>query len=341
MKKWKTDYLIKGLMLWMLVFLSTYATSQTPEKQFTFAVGWGVDTSQTLNRQIAEFVEGYINEFANCNTASELDRFWHKPKVIKDSLFDQGLDFLTRGGSIGSFMNAHDAILTSISPLRDSVFKASVVFLTKDDYPNSGRSKFRAIYEYNVDISKGGYYFINNIDLFMYDAIKTTDKGVTYYYRDTSHFLKSDANKTALLIETFYEKFPNSSAPQFDFIICKDVAELGWCLNLTHSHNVMTTGVASNPNSFLLSAKGSAYYPHETIHVIAPNYIPGFLWEGFATYFGGSGGENYAEFINSDTRLTEETITHFVEEKYYDWYYHYVFGALLCDYVFNDIAVKD
>ena len=115
--------------------------------------------------------------------------------------------------------------------------------------------------------------------------------------------------------------------------------ELGLNFNLQFSYTARTTGVASNKDRFLISALNSAYYGHETIHIWAPKKTPGFLWEGLATYFGGGQNSTYREFIAKDDRLDSEKIKQIINGEDIPWYYNYVFGSLLMDFLINDIHV--
>jgi hypothetical protein len=321
----------------LLCIISSSSFGQDKVKQLH--LNYAVTMANSVDSTVVSFIEDYLNEFSIAQSMGSLDRYWSRPLIVHDSIYDLGLQFLTRGYELNSFLDNHDAILLEISWLSDSICKGSVLFMRNQNTTVDDRGKIRAIYEYNVFIQNGKPIFINNIDLFLKTAKKKTCDNVNYYYQDRGSFSRKDAMLTKRLSQEF-SKYFDPLKGDFDFIICRDMKELGNCLNFQTSYMVKTTGMASNPNHFLISALNSAYYPHESVHIMAPITTPGFLWEGLATYFGGSQDMSYKEFINNDDRLSEEIITKTIENEKVEWYYNYVFGALLCEYLFNAIEVS-
>ncbi len=322
----------------LLITLFSTTVCASAQIQNNLSLNWAVANNTPSDALVISYVNDYLNAFSKSKDTKTLDKYWIKPILVADSGFDLGLEFLIRGFEVNDFMNHHQAILLTTNWLPDSICKASVLFLRTDSLPLNDRGKVRAIYEYNVKINNGQPRFINNLDLFIQSAHNRSFRGVDYYYQNKKCFKLKDAKKTSILAKKFKVYFDPDNEP-FTLIICQNKHELGLNFNFQFTYTARTSGVATKKDRYLISALNSAYYGHETIHIWAPQTTPGFLWEGLATYFGGGQNLTYEEFIREDDRLDTSTIKEIIYKEEINWYYTYVFGSLLTDFLINDLDI--
>ncbi|MDZ7615195.1 MAG: hypothetical protein U5K51_16980 [Flavobacteriaceae bacterium] len=104
---------------------------------------------------------------------------------------------------------------------------------------------------------------------------------------------------------------------------------------MTFSFAGYTTGIGLNEKRILLSGFGSAYYPHEFIHLILPDFDRhALIEEGFATWKGGQGGKTFEEsaklFANELAKNDAVAFSDVLDRKWGSQYAAFYRQVLFC-----------
>jgi hypothetical protein len=159
---------------------------------------------------------------------------------------------------------------------------------------------------------------------------------ITFIYPPHHKFNEELATKAILFCNEISAEFQFPEWKPFCFYITDSGDELGKLLNFDFFFAGYTTGIGMNDNRMLLSGLGSAYYPHEFIHLIIPKQERHWIIEeGFATWKGGTMGKTFNEVavtlanqidVNDSITFTD------VLNKKWGWQYaaFYTTGAIFC-----------
>jgi hypothetical protein len=147
----------------------------------------------------------------------------------------------------------------------------------------------------------GKYYFIEGLGYRVRSFNQRTLNGLTFYYSPQSAVDTSAEQKVVDYNQQLANYF--GSAPRnLRVIVCKDLKDyanlMGEDYNAYLNLDRQTGGRAMPDEDLFISANGSAYYPHELVHIYTAAFDPHpFFDEGMATYLGGSGGISLVDHL--------------------------------------------
>lgn len=171
---------------------------------------------------------------------------------------------------------------------------------------------------YNFLVNKD-YQFENIFDNQFDTFTKKKVKNLTFYYKNSKLFHKEDVKKALKFNKQMADFF---EIPEIDFscfifdnyLEQKQLRGFDYDIDMRVGDEI--GGVAFPAQKGIFSGNGTAYYPHEIVHLYTYQKAKNknsFIDEGIATYFGGTGGLHFSEimqdlyafFSNKDFNLYE------------------------------------
>jgi hypothetical protein len=154
------------------------------------------------------------------------------------------------------------------------------------------------------------------------------------YYSDSLNTLNEEF--IAKLCSLFNFKTPNN----IEIFAVDGVHELGKLLGYDYYIYGYASGRAIN--NLILSGNKSVYYPHEIAHQVLPknkqrNHL---LEEGFATYYGGTGGVPYQQKVKEFSKKYTDLKLSFETAATGEQLNNYPLGAIIVDIMVNDFGYK-
>ncbi|MDO4764333.1 MAG: hypothetical protein Q4A00_08150 [Flavobacteriaceae bacterium] len=196
---------------------------------------------------------------------------------------------------------------------------------------------------YNFLVNKD-YQFENMFDNHFDTFTKRKIKNLTFYYKNSKLFRKEDVKKALKFNKQMAEFF---DLPEIDFscFIFDNYFEQkhlrGFDFDTDMRVGSEKGGMAFPYLKVIFSGNGTAYYPHEIVHLYTrqkAKHKNSYLDEGIAVYFGGSGGLYFPQIMRelySFLQQTDIDIYQIIEANdnlfvKTDIDFHYAFAALLC-----------
>lgn len=179
---------------------------------------------------------------------------------------------------------------------------------------------------------------------------------ITYYIHPTHQFDEKDATRMNDFNEEIAKMF--KVAPiSFDYFLSSYSREIVRLLGYDYMSKIyipgQTGGVADIQNRIVYAGNNSAYYAHELVHIYTHELFPDanhfWLNEGFATYLGGSGGndldwhtEKLKAYIleNPDFEISLSELRGYIPNGEHHTEFRYVIGGLVCKKVFEKHGMK-
>ncbi|MFK8275193.1 hypothetical protein ACI76Y_05860 [Capnocytophaga cynodegmi] len=284
-------------------------------------------------REEQEIILSLIDAYFSKNLSlQEKTTFW---KVPKNSVFLRSYDlsWIQQEASIRG-----DYIPTILSMLYiDEKYQIRIAWVgntSEDD---------KILATYNFLVNKD-YQFENMFDN-QFDTFKKRKiKNLTFYYKNSKLFRKEDVKKALKFNKEMADFF---ELPEIDFscFIFDNYFEQkklrGFDFDTDMRVGREKGGVVFPYLKVIFSGNGTAYYPHEIVHLYTrqkAKNINSYLDEGIAVYFGGSGGLYFPQIMRelySFLQQTDIDIYQIIETKdnlfvKTDIDFHYAFAALLC-----------
>jgi len=180
---------------------------------------------------------------------------------------------------------------------------------------------------------------------------------ITYYVHPEHPFNQEDADKMHAFNQEMAQKF-DMEPLKFDYFVtnyAREIVEL-W------GHDYMpkmyipkqSGGLADIENRIVYAGNNSEYYPHEVVHLYTYAKVTTFthFWvqEGIATYFGGSGGKDFAWHVNElktfldenpDFRLNDLSVLNvYIPNGKHMTDFRYVIGALITQEIYQKEGIQ-
>ncbi len=230
--------------------------------------------------------------------------------------------------------NGHYAIKTSLAHL--------------DDENNIALEAILSVYAKKVN----GKYLLINSSQYHKDIWQKKKVGnITYYIHPMHQFDEKDAIRMNVFNEEISKMFTPSPIP-FDYFLSSYSREIVHLLGYDYMSKIyipgQTGGVADIRNRSVYAGNNSAYYAHELVHIYTHELFPDanhfWLNEGFATYMGGSGGneldwhiEKLKTYVleNPDFEISLSELHGYIPNGEHHTEFRYVIGGLICKKVFE------
>jgi hypothetical protein len=288
-----------------------------------------VDTTQKEIKEVAVLWIDYLNSKPD----SLYDNpHWNKTEKLKYKNFDFSVPYLYQFPS-NQLLEYYRPTILSIENEGD-YYGIKTIFAADGLEGEHRKSNPWCITKLYAIKENGQWKLKNALPIITENWTKKTIGKITFIYPPNHNFDEDLAKKANLFCNELSEEFLFSQWKPFDFYITKNGDELGKLLNFDFSFAGYTTGIGMNENRMLLSGLGSEFYPHEFIHLIAPNNVRhALIEEGFATWKGGQGGKTFEESANilaNEIYLNQKITFAEVLNKKWGWQYSafYTTGAI-------------
>jgi hypothetical protein len=174
---------------------------------------------------------------------------------------------------------------------------------------------------------------------------------ITYYIHPMHQFDENDAARMNAFNEEIAKMF--KVAPiSFDYFLSSYSREIVRLLGYEYMSKIyipgQTGGLADIRNRIVYAGNNSAYYAHELVHIYTYELFPDanhfWLNEGFATYLGGSGGNDLdwhtkklKTYVleNPDFEISLADLRGYIPNGEHHTEFRYVIGGLVCKKVFE------
>lgn len=281
-------------MNYKTLFCFLFTIASLAQKQYSFE-NIQLNNSHLFyddKHQEQEIVLSLIDAFFSKNISDE-DRmtFW---KVPKNPIYLAGNDLCWIHQKAKMWGDYTPSILSML--YIDEKYQIRVAWIgnsSKDD-------KILTIYNFLVDKD---YQFVNVFDNQFNTLTKRKIKNLTFYYKNPKLFRKKDVKKALKFNKQIAEFF---ELPEIDFscFIFNSYFEQkqfrGFDFDTDMRIGESYGGVAFPEQKEIFSGNGTAYYPHEIVHLYTYQKAKNknlFIDEGIATYFGGSRGLHFSELM--------------------------------------------
>ncbi|GAB4256795.1 MAG: hypothetical protein Kow0079_13960 [Vicingaceae bacterium] len=127
---------------------------------------------------------------------------------------------------------------------------------------------------------------------------KESFNNIHYIYEPSLNLNTVDAMRSYEFIGRL-NSFFGLNSDTITYVVCKTPQSLGYLLGFNFFYAGFTTGRTFPEAKILCSGNSLFYYPHELTHVTLDAHFKWghFLSEAFATYFGGSGKDNFDQLL--------------------------------------------
>jgi hypothetical protein len=259
------------------------------------ALGFGVDTARSPNREIFALYQQYL--------AHRLDSIrpnpdWSLSEQQRWPVFDLVSGYVYQGFSNYTVVQLAPAVGL------DSSYVIRVLVAAVDDSSHAVRPL--ALYRVYAVRESGRWVLANALPRMTRDWRRATIGSVTFWYPPTHAFVRSRARATARFVDSLAKAY-DLPVPATDYYFSDDLGETWRVLGLEFfPQGSDTVGGRSNSFDKLVFVGSSAAgetYRHELAHVILQPLIsrlhpPGMIMEGLMTWTGGSAGKTFPELLS-------------------------------------------
>ncbi len=250
-----------------------------------------------LSQELQVKVYNKLNDYIKCQypfSKANIRLFWH-PEDIK-KIPAPGLTLLNILRDRNEVQNLNiDWVLTkeiSAVPL--------IVELELDFYKKDAPLTILQKIKLPIEIDSSEIYFRSPL-LMNIDKLNCTNTETIRFIYDSTITPTPFAIKQAESFNQFISNFFLQKTKSFDCIISKNKYDTYKKLGFYSSNQIGRTdethGLAHAINNMIFSGNGSAFYPHEIVHLYIPDNTHYIFNEGMATYFGGSRGLSTEEVL--------------------------------------------
>jgi len=258
------------------------------------ALGFGVDTTRSPNREIFALYQHYL--------AHRLDTMrpnpdWSSPEQQRWPVFDLVSGYVYQG-----FPNITVVHLAPAVGF-DSTYLIRALISSVDDSTRDVRPL--VLYRVYAVRESGRWVLANALPRMTRDWRRETIGSVTFSNPLTHAFARSRAQATARFVDSLAHAF-DLPVPETDYYFSDDLSETWRVLGLEFfPQGSDTVGGRSNTLDklvFVGSSSAGETYRHELAHVVLQPIVtryhpPGIVMEGLMTWTGGSAGLSFSELL--------------------------------------------
>ena len=332
--------LISLLFMNFIIFWS-HAVTDTTNDKLEIALDYQVQQQVEYNDDILN-IKYFLEDYVNANEYDQYKRFWNHndddiitfqydslPKAIKNSYPNYKPSLF----AIETSENDHFLVKISITGNKDGFYStwSSHNLILKTDFYNC-------------------YKIINTAEIAIRDKHCKVYNNITFYI--TNENIPNKELKALKEFEKKLTRFLDLDYASYKIAVFNDTKVLYHDLGYDYHHamymNEGIGGVYLSYDNLILSGNGSAFYPHEMVHLYVNKLdfeVNDMINEGFATFLGGSIGHDYIYHIKNLKKYSSENkinLTHNItnRNKYNilvgkSSSFKYAFGAFLCHVVFK------
>lgn len=301
------------------------------------SVAPGIDREDAVNKRIITVLKAFLE---TKNQSSTSNKYWLASDYKKFVYPYSALHNIEHSRYGNSFYQPSLMQIVSTEDPAKRIVKLAYVghnFETKEN-------TIRTIYNLIANTSSNNVIFSSYIDHATSAWKKIVYGSVHYYISPQKGFNEAEARQQDEDIKKLCSFF-GCKPINITYYSCTDPVELFRIQGFDYNPMmyVSDTGGLAEPGNIVYSGNNSEYYTHEIVHVyIADLYsnAPTFLNEGLATYFGGSGKNDYqwhkqrlAEYLKNNKQDLAALIDNPFERVYIDdeTPVAYIMGGVICE----------
>ncbi len=311
----------------------------------TVSSGQKITTSQDILSStdpeiisVKDFWIEYILAISKCNDSNKeaiFLKFWNKVELEQDFT-----DIVNDELPVYSF---GELVILSIKKDINGFIQIRNKLLA-DDF--SGKNIY-ALFNIYVKKEVSGFKLYNQFYLTKNRLQQYSAGNINFYYPKTYIFNINKANETAGFYSKYSAIYGNLKIPTLTYIIGNDFDEANKFIGFDSSIVTSTSpfaGYSIKNQKIILSCRVD--HLHEIIHGIFLNKFPkapSLFHEGIATYYGGTGGENYSllisqlkELINNKPEIDLSNFNKLNETLENGTNNFYTIGAIIIDYALKN-----
>lgn len=270
------------------------ARAQTPESPIRLALGFGVDTARSPEREILALYRHYLTHRQD-TIRPHPD--WATVEQRRWPAFDLLGSYIYQGFS------AFTVVHLAPAPGLDSTFLIRTLISSVDD--STGAVRPLALFRVYAVREAGRWVLANALPRMTRDWRHDTIDPVTFVYPPTRAFDRTRATSAARFVDSLAHAFA-LPVPQIGYYFTDDLIETFRALGLEFFPlGADTVGGRSNTSDrlvFIGSSSRGEDYRHELAHVVLQPLLgrgrtAGLVMEGLMTWAGGSAGLDYQDLL--------------------------------------------
>jgi hypothetical protein len=268
--------------------------AQEPTPAMRIALGFGVDTARSPNREIFALYQHYLVHRLD---GIQPNPDWSPSEQRRWPVFDLLSGYVYQGFS--NFTVVHLAPAVSL----DSTYLIRALVSSVDDSTHAVRPL--ALHRVYAVRESGRWVLANALPRITRKWPHETIGSVTFHYPPTHVFARARAVETSQFADSLARAF-EVPMPEIEYYFTDDLIEMFRALGLEYFPiGQDTVGGRSNTADrqvYVGSSAAGETYRHELAHVVLQPLItryhpPGILMEGLMTWTGGSAGLSFSELL--------------------------------------------
>ncbi len=295
-------FTITGIFLMLGAGLAASAAAQLPVDSLRLAVGYGVDTAASPEREILALWQRYLTEPSDSLRAT----LWSTQERSAGPHFDLVRPYVYQGFTHFTVVQLGPAVGLP------QTFVIRMLVTAVDDSSHDVRPL--GLYRVYATLENGRWVLANALPRTTRAWRRVTLGSVTFVYPPTHRFKRQRARATATFVDSLARAFGLPKPAPITYYFTDDLGETLRALGLEFfPYGSDTVGGRSNVfvrHVYVGSSANGEGYRHELAHIVlAPEVsrrTSGLVAEGLMTWAGGSAGLDYPELLPGLARYLSE-----------------------------------
>lgn len=332
---------MKRILLFLFLFNLTIGYTQDQD-DFTITIDANVENANDADeKEIIALWKAYLTseEYENPETT-----YWDTSQYKIPDSFLWAVNYKT----LRTRTQKVQCTILGIFAVENDHYALKTSFAHLDEKQNIVLEAIISVYAKKVN----GTYLLVNSSQYHKDVWQTKHVGnITYYIHPTHAFNEKDAIKMNAFNEEIAKIFKVTPI-SFDYFVSSYSREIVRLWGYEYMAKIyiprQTGGLADIDNRIVYAGNNSAYYAHELVHIYTHELFPDanhfWLNEGFATFMGGSGGNDLDwhiaklkayVLVNPDFEISLKDLRGYIPNGEHHTEFRYVIGGLVCKKVFE------
>jgi hypothetical protein len=284
--------LMKNSLLFAVLIIMFAAGAAAPQQyKVNLKLGFWADTAGDKDyKEVVELLKNYLESYPD----SAYDNpYWNNAEKKEFTEFDFSIKSLfSKDYTPAMHFALYDAYVLKIEKKDTNYYLQTMYFSTKLD---SSRQWFNplAIVNYYAVKENGRFRLANAFRYETAEWYSNEYKHITYHYRNKKYFTKDAAEAGDRFCDSLMRRFGFAEPKRIHVYAVDWAHEIGKLLG--YEHYIYGWALGRSFGNIILSGNRSVFYPHELVHQFVPKNEKRLrlVEEGFATWLGGTMGEDY------------------------------------------------
>lgn len=323
------------------------------QTQITPNITARVDTTNTDIKEVYNLYTDYLNSNPD---SLYFNPYWNEKEVevyLKSEMnFNRAAWFMFNGfDSPKQFYSTYPPKVISIVKMDSNRYSIRSLYNnTTSGYENYNPAYITKLYA--VKNKHGQYKLENTIAHDIRNWKRYENDYIHYVVSPNCEFDKKDAVKAMEFCKSIIQQFNLQKVEPFTYYIASNADEMGMLFNFDYWLSY-STGISNAPTREIYTSYGSAYFPHEFVHILLQPLYKNeggtmLISEGIATWLGGPGfNETYKEglitFSNEIRNNDLISIDAIMNNEYRNSYNNnpiYLTGAVICEKIYEKEGIE-